>query len=145
MNKRALIRVKGIQEDADNQKNTIELITEGTFYKKGNFYYITYDESEITGLEGTTTTLKVSKDKVTLIRFGKNNVRFIFEENKKHRSNYATPFGDFEMDVTSKEINVNLTDNGGELYINYRLDMEGEFLSQNQIHISVKEAGGWKI
>jgi len=58
VNKNVIISVKGVQTSENNDKNVLELVTEGKYYKKGNAYYVTYKESEVTGMEGTTTTLK---------------------------------------------------------------------------------------
>ena len=60
MNKEVLISFKGTQNNGE-ERDKIELYTEGKFYKKGDHYYISYAESELTGMEGTTTTLKVDK------------------------------------------------------------------------------------
>ena len=70
MSKDVIINVKGTQIDTSSDTNTLELITEGKYYQKGNNYYITYKESEVTGMLGTTTTLKVGDGVVTLMRFG---------------------------------------------------------------------------
>ena len=58
MKKDVIISLVGTQEN-DGEKDKIELITEGSMYKKGDSYYITYKESQLTGMEGTTTTVKV--------------------------------------------------------------------------------------
>ncbi|NLD45821.1 MAG: DUF1934 domain-containing protein, partial [Clostridiaceae bacterium] len=55
MNKNVIISVKGIQTSPNNDSNTLELVTEGKYYKKDNAYYVTYKESEVTGMDGTTT------------------------------------------------------------------------------------------
>jgi uncharacterized beta-barrel protein YwiB (DUF1934 family) len=81
--KKALITVKGTQRNAQNETDTIELITEGEFLKKGEYYYIKYEESELSGLDKTTTTLKVGEDSVVLMRFGENQSKMIFEKGYK--------------------------------------------------------------
>ena len=45
MNKEVLISFKGTQSNGEERDN-IELYTEGKFYKKGGHYYISYAESE---------------------------------------------------------------------------------------------------
>ena len=57
MKKDVLISLKGHQRYVDGEKDYIEFVTEGTFYTKKDKYFITYNESEITGLDGTTTTV----------------------------------------------------------------------------------------
>jgi uncharacterized beta-barrel protein YwiB (DUF1934 family) len=38
-----MIRVIGIQQNAEGEESTIELTTEGSFYEKNGSYYIIYD------------------------------------------------------------------------------------------------------
>ena len=54
----ALISVTGNQNLSNkNDDYKMELVTQGKYFKKGETYYVTYKESEVTGMEGTTTTL----------------------------------------------------------------------------------------
>ena len=48
---------------------------------KGGSYYITYRETETTGYEGCTTTLKIAADgsRVALLRFGKVNTQLVIQ------------------------------------------------------------------
>ena len=47
--------------------DTTELFTNGSFYKKNNVYYVTYDESEATGFTDSKTTLKIDYTKLNEI------------------------------------------------------------------------------
>ena len=66
------ISIKGIQIQ-DGEKGDISLFTEGTLKKDGKKYIVTYDESEMTGMGVTTTTLEIDGEKVSLIRNGEIN------------------------------------------------------------------------
>lgn len=137
--KKALITVKGTQRNAHNETDTIELITEGEFLKKGEYYYIKYEESELSGLDKTTTTLKVGEDSVVLMRFGENQSKMIFEKDIRHESSYVTPYGNIMLGVKSNEIDISLTENGGELKLKYALDLNEKILSDNELHLTVRE------
>ena len=64
---KAIINIRTTQVDINTkQDEVIELITEGKFYKKSDAYYLVYDESEISGMQGTTTTLKIKDNQVVL-------------------------------------------------------------------------------
>jgi len=89
MKKDVLITIKGLQSYEDQDDDTIELVTTGTYYKKDDDYYIVYKESELTGLGETTTTVKVEPNRVTVIRFGDTKSHMIFEEGEKHISYYV--------------------------------------------------------
>ena len=124
MSKDVIINVKGTQIDTSSDTNTLELITEGKYYQKGNNYYITYRESEVTGMLGTTTTLKVCDGVVTLMRFGKVNSQFVFQKGQKHVSSYETEYGIFTIGVYAENVNIDINDVGGEISVGYQIEID---------------------
>ncbi len=141
MNKNVIISVKGIQTSGSKNSNTLELVTEGKYYKKGNAYYVTYKESEVTGMDGTTTTLKISDGIVTLMRFGAVNTQFIFEQGQKHMSYYDTQYGTFTMQVFTNIVSIDVNDKGGEIRVDYRLEIDDNKSGANDFHMFIREAG----
>lgn len=138
MDKKAIITVKGTQQATDNV-DRIELITEGKYYKKGNNYYIFYDESEISGMKGNSTAIKIEPEKIVMTRFGNNSTKMIFEKDLSHTAEYETPYGDILLNITSKKVRADFSEIGGELYIKYLLGAENQLLSTNEIRVSVRE------
>jgi uncharacterized beta-barrel protein YwiB (DUF1934 family) len=141
MNKKVIIKVKGVQTSANQDANELELLTEGKYYKKGNAYYVTYKESEVTGMEGTTTTLKIAEGKVTLMRFGAVNTQFIFERGQKHVSYYDTVHGAFTIGVFANEVNVDINDAGGEIKVDYEIEIDNAKSGINDFSMFIREAG----
>ncbi|MBZ4645144.1 MAG: hypothetical protein JG777_633 [Clostridia bacterium] len=139
MHKNVIISVKGTQHYNDD-KDSIELVTEGKYYKKGNSYYVTYKETEITGMEGTTTTLKIGDGKVTLMRFGQNNSQLIFEKGQKHLCYYETAYGGFTVGVFSNNVDINIDDNGGEISVDYLLQIDNMKAGENDFYLQIREA-----
>lgn len=141
MNKNVIISVKGSQSVDKKDVNQLELVTEGRYYKKGNTYYVTYKESDLTGMEGTTTTLKIAKDgKVTLIRFGKVNSQFVFEQGQRHISHYDTSFGNFTVGVFASSVDVNVDDHGGKVCVDYQLDVDDKNPGYNDFRLYIRDA-----
>lgn len=138
MNKEVLISLKGGQSDGD-EREEIELVTKGKFYKKGGKYYVTYKETEVTGLEGTTTTLKIEKDKVTLLRYGQNNSQLIFEKGQHHLCCYETDFGSFLIGVRSSKVDINLDDSGGHVLAEYTIEVDNNSSGCNDFHLQIRE------
>ena len=138
MKKDVIISLVGTQEN-DGDKDKIELITEGSFYRKGDDYYVTYKESELTGLEGTTTTLKVQGKKVTMIRFGTNNTQLIFEKGQHHVCCYDTMYGAITVGVWANDVSVNIGDNGGEIYAAYKIDVDNNSIGNNDFRMQIRE------
>ena len=138
MKKDVLITLVGTQNN-DGEKDKVELITEGSMCKKGDTYYITYKESELTGMDGTTTTVKVQDKKVTILRFGTNNTQLIFEKGKHHVCCYDTMYGAISVGVWAQNVKIDLDDNGGEIFANYSIDVDNNLVGKNDFHMQVKE------
>jgi len=141
MNKNVIISVKGVQASVDQEFNEIELVTEGKYYKKGDSYYISYKESQMTGLEGTTTTLKVDDGIVTLMRFGLVNTQFIFEQGQKHVSYYDTTYGAFTVGIFTNIINIDVNERGGEIKVGYEIEIDNNKSGEIDFHMMIREAG----
>lgn len=141
MHKNVIISVKGTQTYGNDDMNVLELVTEGKYYKKGKTYYITYKESEVTGMDGTTTTLKVADGIVTLMRFGSVNSQFIFQQGQKHVSYYDTSYGAFTIGVFANEVCINVDDSGGEIRVDYQLEIDNNKSGENDFHMFIREAG----
>ena len=98
-----------------------------------------YLESDLTGLAGTATRVVVEPDRVTVERSGTLNARMVFIPGQKSSFLYDTRFGSATLEVETKKINARLDDFGGELCIDYTVNMEHTVSSKNQLKISVKE------
>lgn len=138
MKKDVVISFKGTQSDGYD-KDTVELVTEGKYYKKGDNYYITYKETELTGMEGTTTTLKVEENKITLMRFGSNNTQLIFEKGQNHICCYETEFGSFSVGVRSKNVDIDVSDIGGKISAEYQIEVDNSPVGINDFHMEIRE------
>ncbi|MBN2851220.1 MAG: DUF1934 domain-containing protein [Clostridia bacterium] len=135
--KDVIISLKGYSD----HEQKLEFVTEGKYYKKGNQYFITYNESEMTGMDGTTTTLKVSDQVVSLIRFGAVNSNFVFQEGKVNTSRYITEFGEFSVEIKANRVFVEMNDFGGVIEMDYLLDLSDGNDTENKFYMTIKEAG----
>jgi uncharacterized beta-barrel protein YwiB (DUF1934 family) len=140
MNKDCYISIKGMQfYDSDEENGSIELFTQGKYSQKNGDYYITYKESQATGMEGVTTTLKIEGSRrVTLIRSGAQRSQLIVENGKRHLSHYDTGFGGLMIGVSGANILSTLNQDGGELEFDYTLDINSSLASKNKMFITVK-------
>jgi len=90
MKKDVLIDIKGIYRQ-DGEQDQVELVTTGSYYKRNGDYYIAYDESEMTGFDGTHTVLRVEgSQRVTLSRSGSTKSQLIIERGVRHQCHYDT-------------------------------------------------------
>lgn len=137
----ALISIKGTVVSEDSQPDVIEMVTAGRYYVRNGKNYIIYKESEMTGLEGVTTTVKVDgSDCVTLIRSGPSESRLVIAKGQRQLCHYGTEYGDLMVGISGCHINSQLNDKGGSLSFDYTLDINSNTISHNNIFISVREA-----
>lgn len=136
--KNVMLKIKGKQINTEGEENIIELITEGKLYTKNGSYYLVYDETEISGMEGSTTTLKIQGHKISMKRFGNNSSSLIFEKGQKHRTEYMTAYGDMSLEVMTENVDVNISETGkGNIDLLYKLNLSDNMTSNNHLTIDI--------
>lgn len=132
------LKILGTQKTFDGEENTIELITQGKYYEKSDSIFLVYDESEISGMEGSTTTLKIENEKIMMKRFGSSESKLVFEKNEKHRTSYATIYGEMEMEVVTSEINIKKNEEVLEkIDLSYKLNISQNIEMENTLSIDI--------
>ena len=140
-----IISIKGKQSYEDAEDETIEMVTEGRLEEDGSAgFTLSYQESELTGLEGTLTTFQIEKDRITLMRVGEVNSQMVFEEGRRHLSMYNTPYGAIEIGINTSHLMTDLHDRGGDIEIDYAIEVDHAMAGRNIFQINVKEAPGLK-
>ena len=139
MEKQVLITVDSVINGTTGESDKMSFITEGTLVRENDEYIVSYEESEITGLDGTTTTLKVNKDSVILIRQGSVDALMLFEVGKTHLTDYDTQYGSVVLGITAKTVDVNLGDTGGNIKVDYILEYNRSYGGRNKLNVSVNE------
>lgn len=136
MKKKAIISVSSEQVGSDD--DVIEVVTPGNFYKKDDSYYAVYEETEVSGMEGTTTTLKIGPDKFSLIRMGSTNAKMEFDKKIKSVSMYNTPYGTIELKIETRNLDINVADNGGSISVNYNMSVAGHAPNNTSLKVNIK-------
>lgn len=139
MHKEVIVRVKGVQHTEWGDEDTIELVTQGRYYRKADCYYIIYNETEATGMEGTTTSLKAQADRVILNRMGTSELRQEFELGVESQANYVTPYGAMRITVIPSRVDIDLTEQGGNINLEYELSIGNDKIGNNKLCITVEE------
>jgi uncharacterized beta-barrel protein YwiB (DUF1934 family) len=138
MKENAMISLKTLQNvEGSDKTDEIELQTKGRFAEKNGKFYIIYEESELTGFEDTTTTIKVSEDAVSMTRSGKYNSKMVFRRGEKCLCNYATPYGVIPVGVNPVLLESKLSSEGGNVSIEYILDIDNREYLKNRLNLTV--------
>jgi len=139
LKKDVIISIKGIYK-TEGDKDVVELMTQGTYSRKDGCYYLQYQESEATGMDGVTTTLKIIDDSlVSLSRSGMQGTQLMVEKGKRHLCHYDTGYGNLMVGVNAAKIESSLNDEGGDLHFKYSLDINSSLASENEVFINIKE------
>ena len=139
MAQEVMISVKGIQQFDAADKDSIELVTRGSLARDGGMLTLQYEESELTGLEGTMTTIQVEPERVTMLRTGQVNTQMVFQEGRRHLSMYNTPYGAMTIGVNTRHLFTELGEDGGEIEIDYNIEIDHTVTGRNVFHINVKK------
>lgn len=134
----ALIKITGTQT-IDDQNDTVELTTSGTYLPTEDGWQLRYDESAATGMEGTTTTVHVKGDRIVMERSGENASILVIEKHRRHHSHYITPYGTLDLGTYATAVERMLDEDGGTLELRYTLDFNGSVRSTHAVNITVRQ------
>ena len=136
--KDVVISITGVQQ-GQNGPQAIELVTQGQYGVERDKVCLSYQETELTGMDGTETTFTVLPKRVELERKGGVNAQMVFQEGQKHFFLYETPFGAATMGINTNRVQCRLNEHGGYMQIDYTVDMENAVGGRNRFHIFIKE------
>ncbi len=121
---RVLLSISGTQRFGDEEEETTQLVTEGELERDGGALLLSYEESELTGMEGTVTTFRIEPPVITLQRTGTVESRMVFTEGVEDRSLYDMGFGALMITVCAHKIRSDMTETGGTLDVSYSIVIE---------------------
>lgn len=124
MEKSAVISIRSFS-DLDKDE-VIEVVTPGKFHLGESEFKAVYEESEISGMDGTTTTLLIKDDVLVLEREGSTSTRMEFKKGEDVISLYNTPYGMMNINISTKELDIDMDEDGGVIYTKYVLGLEGQ-------------------
>ena len=134
-----IISVEGTQRFIGEESQTVQVVTEGTMRTEGDTVFLSYEESEVTGMEGTTTTFAVQGERVELVRTGAGESKMVFEKGIKNVSLYNVGFGALTIGVKARRLKNELGPEGGHLEISYGIEIEEDVKGLNSFIIDVRQ------
>jgi uncharacterized beta-barrel protein YwiB (DUF1934 family) len=140
--KQVLITVDSKMDDLSGENNALSLVTEGKLLVENDEYVLSYEESQITGLNGTTTVIRASNDSVTLIRHGSVSSMMLFEVGKTHLTDYQTQYGSIMLGITAQKVDVSMDESGGQINVDYIVEYNRAYGGKNSISVKIQEITG---
>ena len=138
MKKEVLLHIRGQQSYDGQEPEVIELMTEGTMELCDGGWDISYEETELTGMAGVTTTFRVEPEKVILRRTGKLRSEMVFQQGVRHESLYQLDFGALLMAVTAKQVFFDIVSDGGVIDLMYNIEIENSAAGQVDYHLDIR-------
>lgn len=138
MKQEVVLSIQGRQQYPDTEPEIIELVTEGTMEFRSGGWDISYEESELTGLAGVTTTFRVEPGKVTLTRKGALNSQMVFQQNVAHESLYQLPFGALMLTVKATSVFYDIVTDGGVIDLSYNINIENTEAGVIDYHLDIR-------
>ena len=122
-----------------DEEAAIELNTEGVMNVDGERVELIYEESEITGMEGSRTSVVFDRSNaglVSMLRDGTVSTALTFERGKRHHCVYNTPIMPFEICVRTLKVENNILENG-KLALDYIIEIRGAKAERTKFELEV--------
>lgn len=138
MKREVILSLQGTQYFGEQEPEVIQLVTEGTLEFADGGWNICYEESDLTGLAGVTTTFRVETGRVILRRTGKLRSEMVFVEGISHDSLYQMDFGALLITVCAKQIQASIGDRGGVVDLVYSIEIEHGEAGLVEYHLEIQ-------
>ena len=138
MSQRVILEIQGRQTYQDQEPEIIELTTEGQMSFCSDGWDISYEESDLTGLKGVTTTFRVEPDKVILTRTGDLHSQMVFQQGVSHDSLYQMPFGALMITICATSLFYDITPDGGVIDLSYTIEIEQSAAGIIDYHLNIR-------
>ncbi|MCD7882563.1 MAG: DUF1934 domain-containing protein [Lachnospiraceae bacterium] len=151
MTKEVLISIKGLHSvkntdtsDAEGD-DEVEIFSPGKYYFRNGKHYIEYEEPAQEGEDdmAVKSLVTLRGRRLEVIRRGVQYSKMVFEENTKSESWYMTPAGGVLAGFDVKQMQVSVSDELIEIFVNYALEFNCEPVSDSNVRIRViaKDSG----
>ena len=138
MKRTVVLSIQGKQHYDDQEPEVIELVTEGTMEFRDGGWDVSYEESELTGLEGVMTTFRVEPGRVILTRTGRLNSQMVFQQGVPHQSLYQMEFGALMLTVQATSVYYDIVPDGGVIDLVYNISIENTEAGVIDYHLDIR-------
>jgi hypothetical protein len=145
MTKDVFVSISGMHEEIAetpaverDEAEAIEVVTPGSYYFRNEKHYIVYDEAVEGSSEMIRNRIKITgTGRVEIVKSGLSDSHMIFEKNKKNSTYYRTPYGQILLDVNTRELEIQVTEDEIDVRIEYELDVNHEPMADCRIKMNI--------
>ena len=131
------VTVEGVQVDIAGEKTVLKTAAQGKVTARAGKHYVRYEDTSLHDKEVVPTVLKFSRDGLTLIRRGVVDMQLEFRLGEKTRSVYRTPYGNFDLLVETKRLDIYFQDGESKVIAEYDLFLNENLQSHNTLNVVV--------
>ena len=126
-------------ENGDEENEPIEVITPASYYFKNNKHYVIYDEV-VEGLPGVIKNkVKITGDgTLEIMKSGITNAHMVFERNKMNVTYYETPYGQIQVGIHTRDVDIDVTEDLIRVEVEYGLDINHEAMADCRISMNIR-------
>lgn len=132
--------VVGENGEPETESEKVEIDSEGVLRLSDERVEIEYFETELTGMAGACTSISFDRENpglITMLRTGSVETVLVFEAGQRNACAYNTDVMAFEITVRTWDVRNDMTDDGGEIELDYSLEFRGASTEHTQIKIDV--------
>ena len=138
MAKDVIINIRSYEE-GDGEPEVVDFTTDGKMTSTSYGYCIVYHESELTGMEGTTTTIRVEETpRLTLSRRGTVSARMTFEKDKRNLTAYNVEQGQLTIGLYTFDLSQDIGPKGGSIHVGYTVEFDSHVAGVRTLDVTVR-------
>lgn len=141
MKKDVILSISGLHAgapEADSDPDPIEVITPAAYYYKNGKHYVLYDEIQDETKEWSHNKIRISPDKVEIIKGGAVSSQMVFELDKMNLTQYQTPYGHLMIGTLTRQMRIDEEEDKIDVAITYSLDVNDEWAADCNVKISIR-------
>ncbi len=139
--KNVTLKITGKQYNGQEEEEQVEFVTEGKMYTRGGTLFLSYEESELSGMPGCTTLMSVKGNAIKMTRQGEGldlGTEIVFEKGKRYAGTFDTPYGPIKMEVLTTQVENEITLNQkGRLAIDYDISLAGLSEGRSRLELEI--------
>ncbi len=121
--------------ETDGEREQMEFVTEGKMLC-GTSYRISYNTDDGTGSEFTM--IRAGENEAVIYRKGGTESHLTVRKGERYVGHYSIGVANMMVGVSGKNIEVDMNENGGRIFLEYAIDVNSEHVSVNTVEIKVQ-------
>ncbi len=138
MAEKVKIKVSGLMEQTDGERIVSEC--EGVMQYKEPYYYVSYEEKlDQESDEKSKTIIRFSEQQLRVTRKGQVESVLEFLEGASHNSVYMTSFGNFEVALSTRKLDIRLEEPFYHMNVEYQIGLNSMPMQDGSIEIHIQK------